>query len=158
MGGGSGATPAQTTEAPAAQEFAAGTTMKRIQDKGEIVIGVKYIAKPQTQFTIRREAYQRIAAGFGEIKTKYGAEALALFYHGSGGPLLRSMLVAYGVVVALVTAVSGTWARRSSGTAATACGRRRSRTRDVHQPRDDARADGRAQHPHRSSPALPLRR
>lgn len=43
-----------------------------------------------------REAYQRIAAGFGEIKTKYGAEALALFYHGSGGPLLRSMLVAYG--------------------------------------------------------------
>jgi thiosulfate reductase/polysulfide reductase chain A len=43
-----------------------------------------------------REAYQRIAAGFDQIRKSYGAEALALFYHGSGGPLLRSMLVAYG--------------------------------------------------------------
>jgi thiosulfate reductase/polysulfide reductase chain A len=43
-----------------------------------------------------KEAYQRIAAGFGAIKAKHGAEALALFYHGSGGPLLRTMMVALG--------------------------------------------------------------
>lgn len=42
------------------------------------------------------EAYQIVARGFGDIKARHGAEALALFYHGSGGPLLRQMLVAYG--------------------------------------------------------------
>jgi thiosulfate reductase/polysulfide reductase chain A len=42
------------------------------------------------------EAYEVIARGFRDIKARYGAEALALFYHGSGGPLLRQMLVAYG--------------------------------------------------------------
>ncbi|BDG06032.1 molybdopterin-containing oxidoreductase family protein [Anaeromyxobacter oryzae] len=42
------------------------------------------------------EAYGVIADGFSRIKARYGAEALALFYHGSGGPLLRQMLVAYG--------------------------------------------------------------
>ena len=43
-----------------------------------------------------QEAYQRIAAGFGRIKEQHGAKALALFYHGAGGPLLRHMMVAYG--------------------------------------------------------------
>ncbi|HEY3447552.1 MAG TPA: molybdopterin-dependent oxidoreductase [Myxococcales bacterium] len=43
-----------------------------------------------------KEAYQTIAAGFAAIKAKYGAQALALFYHGAGGPLLRSLMVAYG--------------------------------------------------------------
>ncbi len=43
-----------------------------------------------------KEAYQTIAEGFSRIKARYGAQALGLFYHGSGGPLLRSMMVAYG--------------------------------------------------------------
>jgi thiosulfate reductase/polysulfide reductase chain A len=43
-----------------------------------------------------KEAYQVAARGFAEIKAKHGARALALFYHGSGGPLLRQMMVAYG--------------------------------------------------------------
>ena len=38
----------------------------RYVEDGAIVIGVKYIAKPQTQFTIRREAYQRIITAFKE--------------------------------------------------------------------------------------------
>jgi thiosulfate reductase/polysulfide reductase chain A len=42
------------------------------------------------------EAYQRIADGFAKIKASHGAEARALFYHGTGGPLLRTMMVAYG--------------------------------------------------------------
>jgi thiosulfate reductase/polysulfide reductase chain A len=42
------------------------------------------------------EAYAVIAEGFDAIKKRHGAEALALFYHGAGGPLLRQMLVAYG--------------------------------------------------------------
>ncbi len=42
------------------------------------------------------EAYKVIAEGFARIKKKYGPQALALFYHGSGGPLLRTMMVAYG--------------------------------------------------------------
>jgi thiosulfate reductase/polysulfide reductase chain A len=43
-----------------------------------------------------KEAYQVIAKGFADIKAKHGAQALALFYHGSGGPLIRQMMVAYG--------------------------------------------------------------
>jgi thiosulfate reductase/polysulfide reductase chain A len=42
------------------------------------------------------EAYRVIAEGFSKIKARYGGEGLALFYHGSGGPLMRQMLVAYG--------------------------------------------------------------
>ena len=42
------------------------------------------------------EAYQVIAEGFRKIKGQHGARALALFYHGTGGPLLRTMMVAYG--------------------------------------------------------------
>jgi thiosulfate reductase/polysulfide reductase chain A len=42
------------------------------------------------------EAYKAIAEGFGRIKKRYGPEALALFYHGTGGPMLRTMMVAYG--------------------------------------------------------------
>jgi thiosulfate reductase/polysulfide reductase chain A len=42
------------------------------------------------------EAYRVIADGMRRIKERHGPEALALFYHGSGGPLLRQMLVAYG--------------------------------------------------------------
>lgn len=41
-------------------------------------------------------AYETIARGFGHIREKHGPEALALFYHGTGGPLLRTMMVAYG--------------------------------------------------------------
>ncbi|HSB19314.1 MAG TPA: molybdopterin-dependent oxidoreductase [Anaeromyxobacteraceae bacterium] len=43
-----------------------------------------------------KEAYQTIARGFADIKARHGARALALFYHGSGGPLIRQMMVAYG--------------------------------------------------------------
>lgn len=43
-----------------------------------------------------KTAYQTIARAFRKIKDEHGAQALALFYHGSGGPLLRKMLVAYG--------------------------------------------------------------
>ncbi len=42
------------------------------------------------------EAYKLIANGFSDIKRKHGAQALALFYHGTGGPMLRTMMVAYG--------------------------------------------------------------
>ncbi len=41
-------------------------------------------------------AYKLIAERFGNIKAKWGAQSLALFYHGKGGPLLRTALVAYG--------------------------------------------------------------
>jgi thiosulfate reductase/polysulfide reductase chain A len=41
-------------------------------------------------------AYRLIAERFGKIKSKWGAQALALFFHGKGGPLLRTALVAYG--------------------------------------------------------------
>jgi thiosulfate reductase/polysulfide reductase chain A len=43
-----------------------------------------------------KTAYQVIAEGFERIKKRYGPEALALFYHGKGGPMLRTMMVAYG--------------------------------------------------------------
>jgi len=43
-----------------------------------------------------KEAYQLIARGFADIKARHGAQALALFYHGSGGPLLWRMMAAYG--------------------------------------------------------------
>ena len=43
-----------------------------------------------------KTAYRRIAAAFSRIREQHGPEALALFYHGSGGPFLRSMMVAYG--------------------------------------------------------------
>jgi thiosulfate reductase/polysulfide reductase chain A len=43
-----------------------------------------------------KEAYARIAEGFAQIKKEHGAQALALFYHGTGGPLLRTAMVAYG--------------------------------------------------------------
>jgi thiosulfate reductase/polysulfide reductase chain A len=43
-----------------------------------------------------REAYRVIADGFARIKAQHGARALALFYHGSGGAFLRSLMVAYG--------------------------------------------------------------
>lgn len=43
-----------------------------------------------------KEAYQRIAAGFSAIKAKHGPEALALYYHGTGGGLFRTMIAAYG--------------------------------------------------------------
>ncbi len=41
-------------------------------------------------------AYRTIAQGFARIRDKYGPEALALFYHGKGGPLMRTMMAAYG--------------------------------------------------------------
>jgi glutamate transport system substrate-binding protein len=41
-----GGEPAEKTSAPKKQQFEAGTTMRKIQDKGEITIGVKYDAPP----------------------------------------------------------------------------------------------------------------
>ena len=41
-------------------------------------------------------AYRIIAEGFEKIRSRYGPEALALFYHGSGGSFFRTMMVAYG--------------------------------------------------------------
>ena len=41
-------------------------------------------------------AYRTIADAFKKIKAEHGPEALALFYHGKGGPMLRTMMVAFG--------------------------------------------------------------
>jgi len=41
-------------------------------------------------------AYRTIADAFRKIKAEHGPEALALFYHGKGGPMLRTMMVALG--------------------------------------------------------------
>jgi thiosulfate reductase/polysulfide reductase chain A len=41
-------------------------------------------------------AYRIIANEFAKIKRQYGAQSLALFYHGSGGVFLRTMMLAYG--------------------------------------------------------------
>jgi len=41
-------------------------------------------------------AYRLIAKNFARIKAEHGPEALALFYHGAGGPMMRTMMVAYG--------------------------------------------------------------
>ncbi|HQP35027.1 MAG TPA: molybdopterin-dependent oxidoreductase [Polyangiaceae bacterium] len=43
-----------------------------------------------------KTAYRTIAQGFQRIKAEHGAQALALLYHGRGGPLIRRMLVAFG--------------------------------------------------------------
>ena len=43
-----------------------------------------------------KSAYRLIAQGFARIRERHGPEALALFYHGSGGPMLRTMMAAYG--------------------------------------------------------------
>lgn len=43
-----------------------------------------------------KEAYRIVAEAFGKVKAEHGAQALALFYHGSGAPFLRTMMVAYG--------------------------------------------------------------
>ena len=43
-----------------------------------------------------KTAYRLIAARFKAIKKQYGAKALALFYHGSGGPFMRTMMAAFG--------------------------------------------------------------
>jgi thiosulfate reductase/polysulfide reductase chain A len=43
-----------------------------------------------------KTAYQTIAQAFRQIKGRFGPEALALFYHGRGGPLMRRMLVGFG--------------------------------------------------------------
>ncbi|MFH1176470.1 MAG: molybdopterin-dependent oxidoreductase [Acidobacteriota bacterium] len=41
-------------------------------------------------------AYKLVADAFKRIKAKHGPRALALFYHGMGGPMLRTMMVALG--------------------------------------------------------------
>ena len=41
-------------------------------------------------------AYRKVAHEMQRIKAQYGPEALALFYHGTGGPMLRTMMVAFG--------------------------------------------------------------
>jgi thiosulfate reductase / polysulfide reductase chain A len=43
-----------------------------------------------------KTAYRHIARGFARIRERYGPEALALFYHGAGGPMLRTMMEACG--------------------------------------------------------------
>lgn len=43
-----------------------------------------------------KTAYRTIAQGFQRIKAEHGAQSLALFYHGRGGPLMRRWLVALG--------------------------------------------------------------
>jgi len=43
-----------------------------------------------------KTAYRTIAQGFQRIKSAHGAQALALFYHGRGGPLMRRWLAALG--------------------------------------------------------------
>lgn len=43
-----------------------------------------------------KTAYETIARGMRGIADQYGARALALFYHGSGGPLLRTLHLALG--------------------------------------------------------------
>jgi thiosulfate reductase/polysulfide reductase chain A len=42
------------------------------------------------------EAYEVVGEGFRRIKAEHGARALALLWHGAGGPLLRTMLAAFG--------------------------------------------------------------
>ena len=41
-------------------------------------------------------AYETIARGFRQIIDAHGPESLALFYHGTGGPMLRTMMVGLG--------------------------------------------------------------
>ncbi len=43
-----------------------------------------------------KTAYRTVAQGLQRIKAEHGPQALALFYHGRGGPLLRRMLVGFG--------------------------------------------------------------
>lgn len=43
-----------------------------------------------------KTAYARIAEGFLQIKRQHGARALAAFYHGTSGTMLRDMLAAVG--------------------------------------------------------------
>ena len=43
-----------------------------------------------------KTAYRTIADGFRRIIDTHGPEALALFYHGTGGPMLRTMMVGLG--------------------------------------------------------------
>ncbi len=41
-------------------------------------------------------AYRTIAEGFQRIKAKHGSRALAVFYHGKSGPMVRNMMIAFG--------------------------------------------------------------
>jgi thiosulfate reductase/polysulfide reductase chain A len=43
-----------------------------------------------------KTAYERIAQGFAKIKAQHGPEALAAFYHGTSGTMLRNMMAAFG--------------------------------------------------------------
>lgn len=43
-----------------------------------------------------KTAYQTVAQAFKKVKEQHGPQALALFYHGTGGPMLRTMMVAFG--------------------------------------------------------------
>lgn len=74
--GGAGATATQTTTAPAAQEFPADTTMGRIQEKGEIAIGVKYDVPPFGFKNPRSGTIEGFDVDFGKfVASKLGAEA-----------------------------------------------------------------------------------
>lgn len=44
-----------------------------------------------------KTAYETVARAFKKIRDEHGSRALALFYHGTGGPIIRSMMVAFGV-------------------------------------------------------------
>lgn len=73
---GTATTPEQTTEAPAAEQFAAGTTMRAIQDKGEIVIGVKYDVPPFGFKNTRSGEIEGFDIDFGrKIAEKLGVKA-----------------------------------------------------------------------------------
>ena len=55
-------------------------------EDGAVVIGVKYIAKPGAQFTIRREAYRRILAAFREHGIGLVGRGVVVTVEGPAGP------------------------------------------------------------------------
>jgi small-conductance mechanosensitive channel len=56
----------------------------RSVEEGAIVIGVKFIAKPSTQFTIRREAYSRILDAFRENGIELVGRSVVVKVEGDG--------------------------------------------------------------------------
>ena len=55
-------------------------------EDGALVLGVKFIAKPGTQFVIRREAYQRIIEAFREHGIELVGRGVVVKVEGAGGP------------------------------------------------------------------------
>jgi hypothetical protein len=63
--------------------------IRNVED-GAVVIGIKYIAKPGTQFAIPREAYRRILAAFCEHGIELVGRGVVVKVEGSPGPPPRS--------------------------------------------------------------------